>query len=62
MPRRPTGPNRERKIKGFSLSPDVIEAVERESERTDVPMSRIVERAIREYLKLKPPDPPAGDG
>ncbi len=40
-----------RKLSTFSLPPDLVEEVRKRSQATDVPMSRLVERAIREFLR-----------
>lgn len=53
--KRPDEPYRVRTA--FSLSPEVIDALKKENERTDVPMARIVERAIRSYLGLEASEP-----
>jgi hypothetical protein len=42
---------RQRKYMGFTVDPEVDEMVRNLSKATDVPMSRIVERAIRDRFK-----------
>jgi len=48
MPRRPV--ENKRKTFGFSLDPGVEERARRYAEREDKLVSRVVERAITEYL------------
>jgi uncharacterized protein (DUF4415 family) len=39
-----------KKVSAFSLDADLVEAIKRRSDDTDVPQSRIVNRALRSWL------------
>lgn len=43
----------------FTLQESTIKALEEHSSRTDAPMSRTVDRAIRAFLELDPPATPS---
>ena len=48
---------RRRVVKSYSVPRYVVEALDRESRETDVPRSRILERAVVRHLKLKRVEP-----